>query len=118
MTSANHLQQVGTEARDPSYGYGCDERNLFEQMNKRREQHGGLPPGGEEEAGLLWIEGSMCGLRRRHSGISEAGRVEHRQPDHLYRGIQNHTRYRLILVGVSTQRKAHASAKHHGRVTL
>jgi hypothetical protein len=36
---------------------------------------------------------------------------------YFYRGIRNHARLRLILVGAPTQRKAHARAKHHGRVT-
>jgi hypothetical protein len=36
---------------------------------------------------------------------------------YFYRGIQNHTRFRLILVGAPMQRVAHARAKHLGRVT-
>jgi hypothetical protein len=35
----------------------------------------------------------------------------------FYRGIWNHARSRLILVGAPTQREAHARAKHLGRVT-
>jgi hypothetical protein len=36
---------------------------------------------------------------------------------YFYRGIQNHARSQLILVGAPTQREAHARAKHLGRVT-
>jgi hypothetical protein len=36
---------------------------------------------------------------------------------YFYRGIRNHAKTRLILVGAPTQREAHARAKHHGRVT-
>jgi hypothetical protein len=36
---------------------------------------------------------------------------------HFYRGIRNHARSRLILVGAPTQREAHTRTKHHGRVT-
>jgi hypothetical protein len=36
---------------------------------------------------------------------------------YFYRGIRNHARSRLILVGAPTQSVAHARAKHHGRVT-
>jgi hypothetical protein len=35
---------------------------------------------------------------------------------YFYRGIRNHARFRLILVGAPTQREAHARAKHLGRV--
>jgi hypothetical protein len=35
----------------------------------------------------------------------------------FYRGIRNHTRSRLILVGAPTQREAHTRAEHLGRVT-
>ena len=31
---------------------------------------------------------------------------------YFYRGIRNHARFRLILVGAPTQREAHARAKH------
>jgi hypothetical protein len=37
---------------------------------------------------------------------------------YFYRGIQNHARSRLILVGAPTQRITHMRAKHYGRVTL
>jgi hypothetical protein len=37
---------------------------------------------------------------------------------YFYRGIQNHARSQLILVGAPTQREAHARAKHLGRVIL
>jgi hypothetical protein len=36
---------------------------------------------------------------------------------YFYRGIRNHARSRLILVGVPTQREAHARAKHLGQGT-
>jgi hypothetical protein len=36
---------------------------------------------------------------------------------YFYRGIQNHARFWLNLVGAPTQREAHAMAKHLGRVT-
>jgi hypothetical protein len=36
---------------------------------------------------------------------------------YFYRGIGNHTRFRLILVGAPTQREAHVRTKHLGRVT-
>jgi hypothetical protein len=36
---------------------------------------------------------------------------------YFYRGIRNHARSRLILIGAPTQREAHARAKYHGRVT-
>jgi hypothetical protein len=35
----------------------------------------------------------------------------------FYPGIQNHARYRVILVAAPMQRVAHARAKHHRRVT-
>ena len=36
---------------------------------------------------------------------------------YFYRGIRNHARSRLNLVGAPTQREAHVRVKHHGRVT-
>jgi hypothetical protein len=53
-----------------------------------------------EEAKEQGIDANSCGWRR-----------------YFYRGIHNRARSRLILVGAPTQREAHASAKHHGRVT-
>jgi hypothetical protein len=35
---------------------------------------------------------------------------------YFYRGIRNHARSRLILVGAPTQRVAHTRAKHHNSV--
>jgi hypothetical protein len=36
---------------------------------------------------------------------------------YFYRGIRNHARSPLILVGAPMQREAHTRAMHHGRVT-
>jgi hypothetical protein len=41
----------------------------------------------------------------------------HGRHRYFYRGIRNHARYGLILIGAPTQREAHAKAKHHGQVT-
>jgi hypothetical protein len=50
--------------------------------------------------------------------LKSKGRDEntHRRRQYFYRGIQNHARSRLILVGVPTQRVAQARAKHHALV--
>jgi hypothetical protein len=41
----------------------------------------------------------------------------HGRRQYFYRGIRNHARSQLILIGAPTQREAHARAKHLGRVT-
>jgi hypothetical protein len=54
-------------------------------------------------------------MRRLKSKIEMQTLVD--DADIFYRGIRNHARSLLILVGAPTQREAHVRAKHLGRVT-
>jgi hypothetical protein len=54
----------------------------------------------------------MRKLKRKGRDVNSRGRRWY-----FYWSIQNRARSWLILIGAPTQRVAHATAKHHGRVT-